>query len=65
MTVALLYVAFIVGIGFAGAVFHELADRTTGETAGQFMLKVTYRTFSWFWLGVAGILLSVAIRLPW
>ena len=63
MSVALLYVVFVVGIGFAGAVFHELAERIDPTRPSRFFLKVLYRTISWFWLGVAGILLSVAFKL--
>lgn len=64
MIVALVYVLVVVGIGFAGATFHELAERTEPHSRTQFLLKVSYRTVSWFWLGVAGILLSVVFRLP-
>ena len=64
MTVALVYVLVVVRIGFAGATFHELAERTESDSRTQFLLKVSYRTVSWFWLGVAGILLSVVFRLP-
>ena len=64
MSVALVYALIVVGIGFAGATFHELAEQTEADSRPRFFLKVLYRTASWFWLGVAAILLSVAFRLP-
>ena len=36
MTVVPVYVVFVVVIGFAGALFHELLERTSGQSAAPF-----------------------------
>ena len=64
MTVVPVYVLFVAVIGFAGALFHELGERTSHESAAPFLLKVLYRTLSWACLGLAAILLSSALNLP-
>ena len=64
MTVVPVYVVFVMFIGFAGAFFHELVERTSGQSAAPFLLRVLHRTFSWACLGLAAILLSSALNLP-
>ena len=57
MTAVTLYALFIVTIAAAGAICYELTERAT-----EFWWRVLFRTFSWFWIGVAGILLSGFIK---
>ena len=57
MTTAILYPLFVLAIAAAGAVCYELTEQAT-----EFWWRVLFRTFSWFWIGVAGVLLSGSIR---
>ena len=57
MTAVTLYALFVITIAAAGAVCYELTDQAT-----EFWWRVLFRTFSWFWIGVAGILLSGFIK---
>ena len=64
MTIAPVYVVFVVAIGFAGAFFHELVDRATRQTPIPFWRRILYRTLSWVCPGLGAILLSSALNLP-
>ena len=64
MTIAPVYVIFVVVIGFAGAFFHELVERASRQTPVPFMRRILYRTLSWACLGLGAVLLSSALNLP-
>ncbi len=52
------FVFFILVIGFFGSVCYEWTERTD-----DFWPKALLRTLSWFWIGVAGLLLSLLIKI--
>lgn len=64
MTVAPVYVVFVVVIGLAGAFFHELVDRASKQIPAPFWRRILYRTLYWACLGLGAILLSSALNLP-
>jgi len=57
MTAQILYPLYIMAITAFSAICYELTDQATA-----FWWRVVFRTFSWFWIGVAGVLLSGLIR---
>ena len=64
MTVVPVYVVLFAVIGFVGALFYELLERTSGDTSAALFRRVLYRTCSWACLGAAALLLSSALNLP-
>ena len=64
MTIVPVYVVLFMVLAFVGALFHELLERTSSQSASPFLRKVLYRSFSWACLGLADMLLSSALNLP-
>ena len=51
------YLLFVLTVGFLGSVCYEWAERTE-----KFWPKALLRTVAWFWIGMAGLLLSALIK---
>lgn len=51
------FVVFILAIGFLGPICYEWTERTE-----RFWPKALLRTLAWFWIGVAGLLLSLLMK---
>jgi hypothetical protein len=51
------YLLFVLAVGFLGSVCYEWTERTE-----KFLPKSLLRTIAWFWIGMAGLLLSALIK---